>query len=172
MSDRGSSIVLETYDPQWQTKWDRAHKMMHELEAREWSSLAVDDRDRLDGLRRLLPVIFDARHRTANHYIRFHLSLTLKEADDLNIWAWLPVLPDDADIDTTRAVVSAVVSYIETVKHRREIFVACRRAGVRPQYIRSLPKLTWGTRWAMLCFRLGRLHRRYKGYRFVRAMDA
>jgi hypothetical protein len=148
--------VLETYDPDWEAKWDRAHAMMRELEVKDWSSLTAEDHDRLDKLRRLLPVVFDASHRTANAYIRFHLSLTLKEADQLGIWAWLPVLPDDADIDRTRAAIAEVASYIDTVKHRRTTFEMCRRAGMKPQYVRPLPELTWQTRWAMLRFRLGR----------------
>lgn len=148
--------MLETHDPDWRAKWDRAHAMMRELEVRDWSSLTADDRDRLDKLRRLLPVAYDAGHRTANEYIRFQLSLTLKETDELGIWAWLPNLPDHADIDAARAGVAEVVAYIETVKHRRETFAVCRRAGIKPGYVRPLPKLPWRTRWAMLRFRLGR----------------
>lgn len=151
--------MLETHDPDWQTKWDRAHAMMRELEVRDWSSLTADDRDRLDKLRRLLPVAFDASHRTANEYIDLHLSLTLKEADQFGIWAWLPRLPDDADIDATRAAVAEVNAYVDTVKHRRETFAHCRRAGIKPRYVRPLPKLSWRTRWAMLRFRLGRARR-------------
>ena len=151
--------MLETYDPDWQTKWERAHAMMRELEVRDWFALSADDRDRLDKLRRLLPVAFDASHRTANEYIDLHLSLTLKEADQLGIWAWLPRLPDSADIDATRAAVREVNTYVDTVKHRRETFAICRRAGMKPHYFRPLPKLAWRTRWAMLCFRLGRAGR-------------
>lgn len=153
---RFNSTVLETYDPDWEAKWDRAHAMMRELEVKDWSSLTAEDRDRLDKLRRLLPVVFDASHRTAKEYIRFHLSLTLKEADQLGIWAWMPVLADDADIDMARTAISEVSRYIETVKQRRSTFEMCRRAGIKPQYVRPLPKLTWQTRWAMLRFRLGR----------------
>lgn len=153
--------MLETHDPDWQTKWDRAHTMMRELEVRDWSSLTADDRDRLDKLRRLLPVAFDASHRTANEYIDLHLSLTLKEADQLGIWAWLPRLPDDADIDATRAAVREVNAYVETVKRRRDLLAACRRAGVKPQLVPDLPKLGWRTRLAMLQFRLGRARRQH-----------
>ena len=156
---RFNSTVLETYDPDWEVKWDRAHAMMRELEVREWSSLTAEDRDQLDKLRRLLPVVFDASHRTANEYIRFHLSLTLKEADQLGIWAWMPTLPDDADIDMTRAAIADVANYINTVKDRRKAAEICRRAGIKPQYVRPLPRLSWHTRWAMLRFRLGRSSR-------------
>lgn len=156
---RVNSTVLETYDPDWEAKWDRAYAMMRELEVRDWSSLTAEEREQLDKLRRSLPVIFDASHRTANEYIRFHLSLTLKEADQLGIWAWMPVLPDDADIDMTRAAIADVASYIETVKHRRQTFEMCRRVGMKPQYVRPLPELTWRTRWEMLRFRLGRSSR-------------
>lgn len=151
--------MLETHDPKWAEKWDRAHGMMRELEARDWSSLTPDERDQLDKLRRLLPVAYDASHRTANDYIRFQLSLTLKEADQLGIWAWLPTLPDHAGIDAARTAISEVVAYIDTVKHRRETFAACRRAGMTPAYIRPLPQVTWRTRLAMLRFRLGRERR-------------
>lgn len=149
--------MLETHDPKWAEKWDQAHTMVRELEGRQrWFGLAARDRDRLDKLRRLLPVAYNASHRTANEYIRFQLSLTLKEADQLGIWAWLPTLPDRAGIDAARAAVAEVVTYIETVKHRRETFAVCHRAGINPEYVRPLPNLPWHTRWAMLRFRLGR----------------
>jgi hypothetical protein len=64
MLDRPSSTVLETYDPDWEAKWDRAHAMICELEATDWFSLTDADHDRLDKLRRLLPVVYDASHRT------------------------------------------------------------------------------------------------------------
>lgn len=147
--------MLETYDPKWPEKWERAQAIMRELEIRE-SSLTADERDQLNKLRLLLPVVYDAGHRTANDYIRFQLSLTLKEADQLGIWAWLPSLPDHAGIDAARAAISEVVTYIDTVKHRRETFAICRRADMTPTYVRPLPKLTWRTRLAMLRFRLGR----------------
>jgi hypothetical protein len=150
--------MLETYDPDWEAKWDRAHAMMRELELRE-SSLKPDERIKLDKLRRALPVIYDASHRTGNEYIRFHLSLTLKEADQLGIWAWLPTLPDDADIDMTRSAIAEVATYIDTVKHRRKTFEMCRHEGMKPQYVRPLPKVSWGTRWAMFWFRLDRSRR-------------
>jgi len=153
---RFNNTVLETYDPDWEAKWDRAYAMMRELEVRDWSSLTAEERDQLDKLRRSLPVIFDASHRTPNDYIRFHLSLTLKEADQLGIWGWMPVVPGDADIDMARAAVSEVSRYIETVKRRRTTVEMCRRAGLRPGYISTPPNLTWRTRWAMLRFRLGR----------------
>lgn len=156
MSGRPSSTVLETYDSDWEAKWDRAHAMICELEARDWFSLTHEDHDRLDKLRRLLPVVFDASHRTPNEYIRFHLSLTLREADQLGIWAWLPVVPDDADIDSTRAAVTEVASYINAVKDRRRALEMYRRAGTKPKKFHPLPKLAWRTRWAMLRFRLGR----------------
>lgn len=148
--------MLETHDPKWAEKWDRAHAMMRELEVRDWISLSADERDQLDKLRRLLPVAYDAGHRTANDYIRFQLSLTLKEADQLSIWAWLPSLPDYAGVDAARAAIAEVVTYIETVKHRRETFAICRRAGMTPTFVRPLPKLGWRTRLAMLRFRLDR----------------
>lgn len=146
--------MLETNDPKWAEKWDRAHAMMRELEVRDWWSLSADERDQLDKLRRLLPFAYDAGHRTANDYIRFQLSLTLKEVDELGIWAWLPTLPKHAGIDAARAAISEVVTYIETVKHRRETLAACRRAGVTPTHVQPLPKLTWRTRVAMLRYRL------------------
>jgi hypothetical protein len=153
---RFNSKVLETYDPDWEAKWDRAYAMMRELEATDWFGLTPEDHDRLDKLRRLLPVVYDASHRTPNDYIRFHLSLTLQEADQLGIWAWLPVLPDSADIDRTRAAVAEVARYINAVKDRRTALEMYRRAGTKPKKFHPLPKLAWRTRWAMLRFRLGR----------------
>lgn len=152
-------MMLETHDPRWAEKWDRAHAMMRALEAREALELTVEERDQLDKLRRLLPVVWDARHRTANDYIRFHLSLTLKEADELGIWAWLPQLSDSADIDEAKAAVAEVVTYVDRVKQRRAIRAACRRARIKPDHLPALSPLSWRTRWAMLRFRLGRARR-------------
>ena len=113
--------MLETHDPDWQAKWDRAHAMMRELEVRDWSSLTPDDRDRLDKLRRLLPVIFDAKHRTPNDYIRFHLSLTVPQAAREGLVIDYPRLPDDAGIDVTRAAVAEVAELVEREKRQREV---------------------------------------------------
>ncbi len=151
--------MLETYDPQWQSKWDRAYQMMRQLEVRERSGLTTDEEQRLDKLRRLLPVIFDARHRTANEYIRFQLSLALKEADRLDIRAWLPTLPDSAGIDEARAAVAEVIAYIEATKHRREMLALCHRADSQVEPVRPLPSITQRIRWALLRFRLGRAGR-------------
>lgn len=112
--------MLETHDPDWQAKWDRAHAMMRELEVRDWSSLTTDDRDRLDKLRRLLPVIFDAKHRTPNEYIRFHLSLTLRDAARDGLVIDYPRLSDDAGIDAARAAVAETVALVEHDKQRCE----------------------------------------------------
>lgn len=121
--------MLETHDPDWQAKWDRAHAMMRALEVRDWSSLTADDRDRLDKLRRLLPVIFDARHRTPDDYIRFHLSLTFRDAARDGLVLDYPRLPDDAGIDAAGAVVAETVALVERDKRRRSE-VERERSGV------------------------------------------
>lgn len=129
--------MLETHDPDWQAKWDRAHVMMRELEVRDWSSLTPNDRDRLDKLRRLLPVIFDAKHRTPNDYIRFHLSLTVAQAARDGLVIDYPRLPDNAGIDATRAAVAEVVELVEREKRRR-------LEGVREQSeVKRAPAPTW-----------------------------
>lgn len=116
--------MLETYDPDWQAKWDRAHATLRALETHEvnWHALTGEDRahlDRVDKLRRLLPVIFDAKHRTANEYIRFHLSLTMQDAEREGLVIEHPWLPDDAGIDAARAAVAEVVELVENEKRRR-----------------------------------------------------
>ena len=95
-------------------------------------------------------------------YIRFHLSLTLKEADELGIWAWLPKLSDNADIDEAKAAVAEVVTYVDRVKQRRAISAACQQARIKPDHLPAPPQLSWQTRWAMLMFRLKRARRAHR----------
>lgn len=146
--------MLETHDPKWASKWDRVFPRVQELNRKGWFS--ADEAAEYRNLSALLCTICDAEHRTPNEYIRLHLSLTLQEADRLGIWAWLPTLPDNAGIDATQAAVTEVNRYVERVRHRRELFAVCRRAGVKPQLVPDLPKLNWRIRWAMLRFRVGR----------------
>lgn len=169
MSRQGSSTMLESYDPRAPEKWEEW--------AREYQTIMANpfrlphQTLRAKALTAAMCKAVSAGYSDPNRYVRWQLSYTLLEADMLDIWAWLPVMPNDAGLDDCRAAIAQVHDYVEIVKQRREIFAACRRAGVIPRYVRSLPKLSWGTRWAMLCFRLGRLYRRYKGYRSARAMD-
>lgn len=152
----GSSL-LETHDPNWSEKWDRIFVRVDELNRKmRHAFLSPEEAREYANLSGALRLTFDARHKTANEYIRFQLSLTLKEADDRGIWAWLPVLPNEADVDAARAAVGKVYDYVEAVKKRRELIEACRRADIEPQIMPELPELTWQTRWAMLRWRLRR----------------
>lgn len=168
MSDRGSSLMLESYDPGAPEKWEEW--------AREYRAIMANpfrlshQTLRAKALTGAMCEAVSAGYSDPNRYVRWQLSYTLLEADRLDIWAWLPMMPNDAGLYDCRAAIAQVHDYVEIVKQRRETFAACRRAGVRPQCVRPLPKLSWGIRWAMLCFRLGRIHRTHKGYRSVRAM--
>lgn len=140
--------MLETHDPDWQAKWDRAHAMMRELEVRDWSSLTPDDRDRLSKLRRLLPVIFDAKHRTPNDYIQFHLSLTLRDAARDGLVIDCPRLPDDAGIDAAHAAVAETVALVERDKRRAQ--AEREPSGAGPARLRSAfsrPRPSWWATW-------------------------
>ena len=155
--------MLETHDPKWTSKWDRVFPRVRELNGKGW--LTPDEAIEHRNLTALLCTICDAEHRTPNDYVRLHLSLTLLEADRLGIWAWLPILPDNAGIDATQAAVRGVTAYVDAVKRRRSLLHACRRAGVTPQLVPELPKLDWRSRLAMLRFRLGRANRLRKAQR-------
>lgn len=149
--------MLETYDPKVPEK--------HEAYAREFRATSTKrgqtmaDLARCKALAAAMCDACDAELKTPNQYIRRHLSFTLKEADELGIWGWLPTLPDDAGIDATQAAVRQVATYVDAVKRRRETLAVCARAGVEPQIIPKIPHVTWRTRWAMLRFRLGRAGR-------------
>lgn len=109
--------MLETYDPDWMAKSDRAHAMMRALEVRE-HELSQDERHQLFKLRKLLPVIFDAKHRTADQYVRFHLALPYAEANRLGIKVDIPQLPPDAGIDDAREAVRHVFEQLGAAKRR------------------------------------------------------
>ena len=149
--------MLESYDPKAPEK--------HEGWAREYRALVAKpfplphETARANGLAGAMCDAVSAEYSDPNSYVRWQLSLTILDADRLAIWAWLPTLPDDADLDACRAAIGQVHGYVETVKHRRETLAVCRRADLKPEYLRPLPKLTWGTRWAMLRFRIGRAGR-------------
>ncbi|WP_339348667.1 hypothetical protein [uncultured Sphingomonas sp.] len=146
--------MLDSYDPKAPNK--------HEQWAREYRSIMAKpfrlphETARADALGRAMREAVSAEYSDPNSYVRWQLSLTIREADKLGIWAWLPEVPGDATIDDCRAAVAEVHGYVEAVKHRRATFAACRRAGMKPAYVRPLPEVSWRTRLAMFRFRLGR----------------
>ena len=154
--------MLESHDPDWAAKWDDRRDRLRELEQPMGDGLPdpelLREYDNIAGSMRLA---FDASHRTAQDYIDLHLSLTLRKADQLGIWAWYPRLPASADLDATRAVVREVNGWVAAVKHNREMRAVCQRAGITPEPIslRPLPRLSWRTHMARLSWRLGRAKR-------------
>lgn len=162
VSASGARNVLESHDPAWEAKFDDRRNRLRELE-RHMADDPLDpdllrEYDNIAGSMRLA---YDASHRTAQEYIDLHLSLTLREADQLGIWAWHPRLPASADLDDTRAAVREVNEWVAAVKHNREMRAACEHAGITPEPIslRSLPRLSWRTHFARLRWRLGRAGR-------------
>jgi hypothetical protein len=156
------SVVLESHDPDWAAKWDDRRDRLRKLERRMGDGLPDPDLLReYDNIAGSMRLAFDASHRTAQDYIDLHLSLTLREADQLGIWAWYPRLPASADLDATCAAVREVNDWVAAVKHNREMRAVCRRAGVTPEPIslRPLPRLSWRTHVARLHWQLGRARR-------------
>lgn len=154
--------MLESHDPAWAAKWDDRRDRLRDLERRMADGLPDPDLLRqYDNIAGSMRLAFDASHRTAQDYIDLHLSLTLKEADELGIWAWHPRLPASADLDDTRAAVREVNAWVAAVKHNRETHAVCRRAGItpEPQSLWPLPRLSWRTHVARLRWRLGRAKR-------------
>ena len=154
--------MLESHDPNWASKWDDRQNRLRELERRMANDPLNPDLVReYRNIAGSLRLAYDASHRTAQEYIDLHLSLTLREADELGIWAWYPRLPASADFDATRAAVREVNGWVAAVKHNREMRAVCRRAGVTPEPVslRPLPRLPWHAWFAMLRWRLGRAKR-------------
>lgn len=149
--------MLDSYDPEAPEKHERWASEHRAIWAKPFRSPA--DHAREKALTGAMREAVSAEYADPDSYVRWQLSLTIWEADRLGIWAWLPRMPHDACVDDCRAAIAEVHGYVETVKHRRETFAVCRRAGMKPEYLRPLPKLTWATRWAMLRFRLGRARR-------------
>ena len=154
--------MLESHDPDWAAKWDDRRDRLRELDRRMADGLPDPELMReYDNIAGSMRLAFDASHRTAQDYIDLHLSLTLREADQLGIWAWRPRLSASADLDDTRAAVGEVNDWVAAVKHNRDMRAVCRRAGVTPGPVslRPLPHLSWRTHVARLRWRLGRAKR-------------
>ena len=162
MSAWGARNVLESHDPAWAAKFDDRRDRLRELERRMGDGLPdpelLREYDNIAGSMRLA---YDASHRTAQEYIDLPLSLTLREADQLGIWAWRPRLPASADLDDTRAAVREVNAWVAAMKHNREMRAACEHAGITPEptSLRPLPRLSWRTHIARVRWRLGRAKR-------------
>lgn len=150
-------MLLETYDPKWEEKFERVQAQFDRLtakgrltnaEAAEYRSLAA-----------LLCTICDAGLKTPQEYMQRHLSFTVKEADELGIVFRWPDVPPDAGIDTVRAAVAQANAYVENVKREREISGHLARALVAVPDVPPPPPRSWRARcWAMLS-RLGRRDR-------------
>ena len=157
--------MLETHDPNWERKWKAHFVRIDELNLKmQREPLGPEESREYANLSDVLRLAFDASHRMPDDYIRLHLSLTLREADQLGIWAWYPQVHETADFDATQIAVREVQIWVDTVKHNRETIAACKHAGVEPQTLCALPRPSWRRRYAMLRWRLGR-SKRLRGYR-------
>lgn len=157
MSAQGNSMELETYDRNWKRKFDRIEARIKELDAKGWRT--PQEVAEYRNLSKLMCEISDAGLRTPELYMRRHLALTIRDADENGITAWWPKLSAYADIDTVRAAVSEVQAYVSAVKKRRQTIAVCERAGMTPQVLTEVPKVSLRTRWAMLKFWLARKQR-------------
>ncbi|RSY04019.1 hypothetical protein DAH81_24090 [Sphingomonas koreensis] len=156
MTDK--TLVLETYDPKWEEKFDRVLARVHALDAK--GPLTNEESAEYRSLAGLLCTICDAGLKTPQDYLQRHLTFTVKEADDLGIVFRWPDVPPDAGIDTVRAAVAQANAYVESVKREREMSGHLARALAAVPDVPPPPQRSWPARcWAVLC-RLGRGDRR------------
>lgn len=155
MTTMESPTYLETYDPKWQEKFDRIMPRVNELNAKPW--LTNEEVREQRNLAALLCTICDAGLKTPHDYMKRHLSITIKEADELGIVCPWPDLSPDAGIDTVRAAVAEVVAYVDRVKRDRELSEHRERALAAVPVVRPAPPPppSWRDRCRALLSRLG-----------------
>ena len=147
-------MLLETYDPKWEEKFDRIMPRVDALNHKSW--LTNEELAEQKSLAALLCTICDAGLKTPEEYMRRHLSFTIREADELGISVWWPDVPPDAGIDAVRAAVAEVVGHVERVKREREREAHRQRLGEVEQVRPPLPRRSWRARcWAAIKDRLG-----------------
>jgi hypothetical protein len=106
--------MLETYDPKWADKWDRAKAEYDQLEAIPYRERSAEICERINGLSRVMGLALIAQFKTPGAYIRFQYD-TLYKAMFLQYGEVTdcPNLPDDAGYDAALAAVTAMAARIE-----------------------------------------------------------
>lgn len=104
--------MLESYDPQWKPKWERANarlKALNDKPAAERSSADIVEQRNLANL---LGRISEASCRTANDLIDLYAPYFLLPATRLGLSFEIPRLPDNTDYDTAHAVLRAFEEHV------------------------------------------------------------
>ena len=152
---------LESHDPHWRPKFDRHYSRLRRL----WAKDGVPTSDDVGLMRNLAGVsclALDASFESPAEYIRCHSWGALVKADHLGIWAWVPRVAHDADLDTTRAAVALLHAYVDAVARERRTRELARKADQKPDYLthtRARSMLTKSIVLAMVRYRLARLWR-------------
>ena len=152
---------LESHDPHWRPKFDRHYSRLQRL----WSKDGVPTSDEaalMQNLAGAACLAIDASWETPTEYIRVHSWGALAKADHLGIWAWVPRVAHDADLDTTRAAVARLHAYVDAVERERDTRRHHRAAGLKPDYLsrpRARSMLTPSIVLAMIRYRVARLWR-------------
>jgi hypothetical protein len=117
--------MLETYDPKWAEKWDRAKAEYDQLLTIPFLERSGEDCERIDNLSKVMGLAFNAQFKTPDAYIRFHYDMLFKamllqygEVTDC------PTLPDDAGYDAADEIVtnmSARIAHLQQAAWLAEI---------------------------------------------------
>lgn len=144
---RTGKMTLETYDPDWEAKWDEAHAEFVRLEAPDFSSLTPNSVERMQFLSRELCRLCDAGLRTPNEYLQRHLSHVLRQAEGFGLIIPFPDLREDAGIAATVAIVSDIGGLVQREERQRSLAAAMERAGLDysppPGPTRIVPLAWW-----------------------------
>ena len=152
---------LESHDPHWRPKFDRHYARLRRLWAKDGVPTS-DDVPLMQNLAGAACLAIDASWETPTEYIRVHSWGALVKAAHLGIWAWMPRVAHDADLDTTRAAVARLHDYVNAVERERNTRRHHRAAGLKPNYLtwtRARSMLTKSIVLAMVRYRLARLWR-------------
>ena len=96
--------MLETYDPKWQEKWDRANARLKALNDKPFGEKTSADWAEQNNLASLLCRISEAGARTANDLIDLYAPYFLLPAKRHGLIIEVPRLPDDTGYDEASAV--------------------------------------------------------------------
>lgn len=137
--------MLETYEPDWEAKWDVVNAEFRALETVPFAERSPDQIIRMRFLADEMCRLFDAGRRTPNDYLALHLPMILKKAESLGIIIAMPSLPDDAGIVATKALIDEIARPIQAEERQRSLADAMERAGLDyeppPWWKRALPSL-------------------------------
>jgi hypothetical protein len=109
--------MLETYDPKWAEKWDRAKAEYDRLLTIPFLERSGEDCERIDNLSKVMGLAFIDQFKTPDAYIRLHYDMVFKamllqygEVMDC------PTLPDDAGYDAAHEIVTNMSARIEHLR--------------------------------------------------------